>query len=150
MSCWCLAKRSASGSLRLFTCLSPEMNTDHPTSVLGCKTEIDNSSLTWTASSHVMQESSKNCQNFQRQMFFGANYTNSFEQNRKEIWVYRAMVLAILYSSETWVTYLSHMHIKHCHSTILNIHWSGFITNMKIQEEADISRIKSMLLMYHL
>ena len=65
--------------------------------------------------------------------------------------VCRAIVLAnLLYGSETWFTYRSHIRrVEHCHQdlcAILNIHCIDCITSIEILEQADISNIESILL----
>lgn len=66
--------------------------------------------------------------------------------------VYRAVVLTtLLYGSESWVTYRSHIRLlerfhQRCLRTILNIHWSTFRTNSEVLEQAGITSIEAMLL----
>jgi len=69
-----------------------------------------------------------------------------------KISVYRAVVLTtLLYGSESWVTYRSHIKLlerfhQRCLRTILNIHWSDYISNIKVLERAEITSIEAMLL----
>ena len=69
-----------------------------------------------------------------------------------KISVYRAVVLTtLLYGSESWVTYRNHLNLlerfhQRCLRTILNIHWSDYITNIIVLEQADITSIEAMLL----
>ena len=69
-----------------------------------------------------------------------------------KISVYRAVVLTtLLYGSEFWVTYRNHINLlerfhQRCLRTILNIHWSDYITNIIVLERADITSIEAMLL----
>ena len=69
-----------------------------------------------------------------------------------KISVYRAVVLTtLLYGSESWVTYRNHLKLlerfhQRCLRTILNIHWSDYITNIIVLERADITSIEAMLL----
>ncbi len=69
-----------------------------------------------------------------------------------KISVYRAVVLTtLLYGSESWVTYQHHLRLlerfhQRCLRTILNIHWSDFITNVEVLEQAEITSIEAMLL----
>ena len=69
-----------------------------------------------------------------------------------KISVYRAVVLTtLLYDSESWVTYQNHLKLldrfhQRCLRTILNIHWSNYITNIIVLERADITSIEAMLL----
>ena len=66
--------------------------------------------------------------------------------------VYRAVVLTtLLYGSESWVTYQNHLKLLErfhqcCLRTIVNIHWSDYITNLIVLEQADITSIEAMLL----
>ena len=59
-----------------------------------------------------------------------------------KISVYRAVVLTtLLYGSESWVTYRNHLNLlerfhQRCLRTILNIHWSDYITNIIVLERA--------------
>ena len=69
-----------------------------------------------------------------------------------KISVYRAVVLTtLLYFSKSWVTYWNHLKLlerfhQRCLRTILNIHWSNYITNIIVLERADITSIKAMFL----
>ena len=60
-----------------------------------------------------------------------------------KISVYRAVVLTtLLYGSELWLTYRHHVRLlerfhQRCLRTILNVHWSDFVTNVKVLEQAD-------------
>ncbi|XP_063600256.1 uncharacterized protein LOC134776430 [Penaeus indicus] len=69
-----------------------------------------------------------------------------------KISVNRAIVLTtLLYGSESWVTYRHHIRLlerfhQRCLRTILNIHWSDYVTNVEILEQAEISSIEAMLL----
>ena len=69
-----------------------------------------------------------------------------------KISVYRAVALTtLLYGSESWVTYRNHLNLlerfhQRCLRTILNIHWSDYITNIIVLEQADITSIEAMLL----
>ena len=59
-----------------------------------------------------------------------------------KISVYRTVLLTtLLYCSEAWVTYPSHVLLlerfhQRCLRTLLNIHWSEFITNVEVLEQA--------------
>ena len=97
-----------------------------------------------------------------------AKANSSFGRLHKRVWnnkslkcktksrVYRAVVLTTLfYGSETWVTYRSHIRLlerfhQRCLRTILNIHWSDFITNVEVLEQAEVSSIEAMILKYQL
>ena len=65
--------------------------------------------------------------------------------------MYRPVVLTtLLYGSESWVTYRNHLKLlqrfhQRCLCTILNIHWSDYITNLIVLERADITSIEAML-----
>ncbi|XP_068672186.1 uncharacterized protein [Montipora foliosa] len=81
-------------------------------------------------------------------------WNNKSLKCKTKIRVYRADVLTtLLYSSETWVTYRSHTRLlerfhQRCLRTILNIHWSDFITYVEALEQAEISSIEAMILKY--
>ncbi|XP_035673035.1 uncharacterized protein LOC118413616 [Branchiostoma floridae] len=66
--------------------------------------------------------------------------------------VYRAVVLTtLLYGSESWVTYRHHLRLlerfhQRCLRTILNIHWSDYITNVEVLEQAEIPSIEATLM----
>ena len=91
---------------------------------------------------------------------FGRLYKRVWNNNslkcKTKIRVYRPVVLTtLLYSSETWVTYHSHIRPlerfhQRCLRTILNIHWSDFITNVEVLEQAEVSSIEAMILKYQL
>ena len=69
-----------------------------------------------------------------------------------KISIYRAVVLpTLLYSSETWVAYSHHLRFlerfhQRCLRSILNIHWSDYVTNVEVLQQAGITSIKAMLL----
>ena len=79
-------------------------------------------------------------------------WNNKHLRIKTKISVYRAVVLTtLLYGSESWVTYRNHIKLlkrfhQHCLRTILNIHWSDYITNLIVLERADITSIEAMLL----
>ena len=87
---------------------------------------------------------------------FGRLYKRVWNNNqlriKMKITVYRAVVLTTLvYGSESWVTYWNHLKLlerfhQRCLRTILNIHWSDYITNLIVLEQADITSIEAMLL----
>ena len=66
--------------------------------------------------------------------------------------MYRAVVLTtLLYGSESWVTYRRHLRLlerfhQRCLRIILNIHWSDYVTNVEVLEQAVIASIEAMLL----
>ena len=73
-------------------------------------------------------------------------------RNATKISVYKAIVLTtLLYGSESWVTYLRHLRIleqfhQRCLCTILNIHWSDYISNVMVLHQANILSIEAMIL----
>ena len=75
---------------------------------------------------------------------------------KTKISVYRTVVLTtLLYGSEAWVTYPSHVLLlerfqQRCLRTLLNIHWSEFITNVEVLEQAEVLSIEAMLRKYKL
>ena len=79
-------------------------------------------------------------------------WKNKHLKKDTKISVYRAVVLTtLLYGSESWVTYRHHLRIlerfhQRCLRSILNIHWSDFITNAEVLEQAGINSIEAMLL----
>ncbi|KAI8484505.1 hypothetical protein Bbelb_377760 [Branchiostoma belcheri] len=66
--------------------------------------------------------------------------------------VYKAVVLTtLLYGSESWVTYRHHLRLlerfhQRCLRSILNIHWSDYITNVEVLKRAEVLSIEAMLL----
>ena len=77
---------------------------------------------------------------------------NKHLKNSTKISVYRAAVLtALLYGSESWVTYRCQLRLlerfhQRCLRTILSIHWSEFVTNVEVLEQAKLTSIEAMLL----
>ena len=71
---------------------------------------------------------------------------------KTKISVYRDVALTtLLYGSESWVTNRNYLKLlerfhQRCLCTILNIHWSDYITNLMVLERADIASIEAMLL----
>ena len=62
-----------------------------------------------------------------------------------------AMLTPLLCGAESWVTYRRHLRlIEHYHQrclrTLLNIHWSDFITNIEVLEMATFTSIEAMSL----
>ena len=58
---------------------------------------------------------------------------------------------SLLYGSESWVLYQHHLRLlerfhQRCLRTILNIHWSDFITNTEVLEKAETISIEALLL----
>ena len=63
---------------------------------------------------------------------------------KTKISVYRAAVLStLLYGSEAWITCRSHI-------KLLNIHWSDFVTNVEVLEQAEVPSIEAILSKYQL
>ena len=79
-------------------------------------------------------------------------WKNKHLKKSTKISVYRAVVLTtLLYGSESWVTYRHHLRLlerfhHRCLRIILNIHWSDFVTNVEVLEQAVITSIEAMLL----
>ena len=79
-------------------------------------------------------------------------WKNKHLSTKTKVKVYRAVVLTtLLYGSETWVTYRHHLRLlerfhQRCLRSILNIHWSHFITNVEVLERAKLTSIEAMLL----
>ena len=69
-----------------------------------------------------------------------------------KISVHRTVVLtALLYGSESWVTYRHHLRLlerfhQRCLRVILNIHWSDYVSNVEVLEQAEITSIEVILL----
>ena len=79
-------------------------------------------------------------------------WKNKHLKKSTKISVYRAVVLTtLLYGSESWVTYRHHLRLlerfhHRCLRIILNIHWSHYVTNVQVLEQAEITSIEAMLL----
>ena len=77
---------------------------------------------------------------------------NKHLKNSTKISVNRAAVLTgLLYGSESWVTYRCQLRLlerfhQRCLRTILNIHWSEFVTNVEVTEQTKLTSIEAMLL----
>ena len=57
----------------------------------------------------------------------------------------------LLYGSELWVTYRHHLRLleyfhQRCLRIILNIHWSDYVSNVEVLEQAEITSIEAILL----
>ena len=76
---------------------------------------------------------------------------NNLKPNTKAR-VYWAVVLTtLLYGSESWVTYRCHIRLLErfhqcCMRTILQIHWSDYVTNVEVLERANTTSIEATLL----
>ena len=83
-------------------------------------------------------------------------WNNKSLKCKTKISVYRAAVLStLLYGSEAWITCRSHIKLlerfhQHCLRTILNIHWSDFVTNVEVLEQAEVPSIEAILSKYQL
>ena len=79
-------------------------------------------------------------------------WNNKHLKKGTKISIYRAIVLTtLLYGSELWVSYYHHLWIvEHfyqcCLCTILNIHWSNYISIVEVIDQAEITSIEAMLL----
>lgn len=79
-------------------------------------------------------------------------WNNSNLKRDTKVSVYKAVVLTtLLYGTESWVTYRCHLSLlehfhQRCLRTILNIHWSDFVTNTEILELAEVTSIEAMVL----
>ena len=122
-----------------------ELNTVHKCAYLGCiissDAKIDKEIDNWLAKANSA---------------FGRLYKrvwgNKHLENSTKISVYMAAVLtALLYGSESWVTYRCQLRLlerfhQRCLRTILNIHWSEFVTNVEVLEQSKLTSIEAMLL----
>ncbi|GFO10738.1 hypothetical protein PoB_003724300 [Plakobranchus ocellatus] len=78
-------------------------------------------------------------------------WNNKSLKIKTKIQVYKAVVLTtLLYGSETWVTYSSHIRLlerlhQRCLRTILQIHWSDLVTNVEVLEQAEIPSIEALI-----
>ncbi|XP_051667216.1 uncharacterized protein LOC127481693 [Manacus candei] len=72
-------------------------------------------------------------------------WQNKHLKKSTKISVYRAIVLsALLYGSKSWVIYRHHLRLlerfhQRCLRTILNIHWSDYVTNTSVLEQAAVT-----------
>ena len=106
-------------------------------------------SLIWGVPSHQMPRSTgKWTTDWPRQTTLLADSTK--EYGTTSIWR-RVLRSVLLYGSESWVTYhhhvwlLEHFH-QRCLHTILNIHWSNYVSNVEVLDQAEITSIEAMLL----
>ena len=76
-------------------------------------------------------------------------WNNSHLKEGIKVCVYRAVVIStLLYGSESWVTYRHHLRLlerfhKRCLRSILNIHWSDYVTNIEVLERAETTSIEA-------
>ncbi|KAJ7417948.1 hypothetical protein WISP_61900 [Willisornis vidua] len=79
-------------------------------------------------------------------------WSDKYLKRSTKICVYRAIVLStLLYGSESWVIYRHHLHLlkcshQHCLHSILNTHWSDYLTSVSVLEQAGVSSIEAMLM----
>ena len=79
-------------------------------------------------------------------------WNNKHLKKATKISVYRAVVLTtLLYGSESWATYRHHLRLlerfhQRCLRSILNIHWSDYITNVEVLQQAGITSVEAMLM----
>ena len=79
-------------------------------------------------------------------------WTNRHLKKHTKIIVYRAVVLTtLLYGAESWVIYRRHLQLlesfhQRCLHSILNIHWSDFVSIIEVFEQAEITSMEAMLL----
>ncbi|XP_069749915.1 uncharacterized protein [Narcine bancroftii] len=79
-------------------------------------------------------------------------WKNNQLKNLTKISVYRAVVIStLMFGSESRVLYRHHLRLLErfhqcCLRSILNIHWSDFISNIEVLEMAEADSIESMLL----
>ena len=79
-------------------------------------------------------------------------WNNKHLKKATKISVYRAVVLiTLLYGSESWVTYRHHLRLlerfhQRCLRSILHIHWSDYITNVEVLQQAGITSVEAMLM----
>ena len=65
------------------------------------------------------------------------------------------VVTTLLYGSEAWVTYRNHIRFlerfhQRCLRSILKIHWSDYVTNIQVLEQAGVPCIETMLIQHQL
>ncbi|GFO47334.1 hypothetical protein PoB_007383900 [Plakobranchus ocellatus] len=78
-------------------------------------------------------------------------WNNKSLKIKTRIQVYKAVVLTtLLYGSETWVTYSSHIRLlerlhQRCLRTILQIHWNDLVTNVEVLEQTEIPSIEALI-----
>ena len=79
-------------------------------------------------------------------------WNNKHLKKGTKISVYQAVVLTtLLYGAESWVTYHHYLQLLECSHlcclcTILNIHWSNYVSNVEVLNQAKITSIEAMLL----
>ncbi|KAJ7408138.1 hypothetical protein BTVI_60736 [Pitangus sulphuratus] len=77
-------------------------------------------------------------------------WCNKLLKKSTKISVYRATVLStLLYGSESWDIYRHHLRLlecfhQRCLHTILNIHWTDYVTNVSVLEQAVVMNIEAM------
>ena len=123
----------------------PEIKAVHQFSYLGCiitsDVKIDKEVDNWLAKTNSA---------------FGGLYkrvwNNKNLKKDTKINVYKAIVqTTLLHGAESWVTYRRHLRLteryhQRCRRTILNNHWSDFVTNTDVLVMAKVTSIEGMLL----
>ena len=83
---------------------------------------------------------------------FNRVWKNKHLKKSTKIIVYRAVVLTtLLCGSDLWATYRHHLRLlerfhQRCLRIILNIHWSDYVSNVEVFEQAEITSIEAILL----
>ena len=86
-----------------------------------------------------------------------AKANSTFCRFYKRVWnskisIYQAIILTtLLYGSVSWITYCHHLrHLERFHQcclhTILNIHWSNYVSNGEVLDQAKITSLEAILL----
>ncbi len=93
-----------------------------------------------------------------------AKASTAFGKLRKRVWdnrdlrldtkvaVYRAVILStLLYGSETWTVYRSHIRLldrfhQYCLRHILRIHWSDRVSNTRVLQKANMTGIEAQIM----
>ena len=122
-----------------------ELKSAHQFSYLGCmifsNAKLDKESDSWLAKASTAFE--------RLSTRLGRN---RHPKKHLKISVYQAVALTtLLYGAESWVIYRRHLQLLECFHqcclcSILNIHWSDFITNIEVLKQVEITRIEAMLL----
>ncbi|KAJ7427164.1 hypothetical protein WISP_09240 [Willisornis vidua] len=79
-------------------------------------------------------------------------WCNKHLKKSTKISVSRAIVLStLLYGSESWVIYRHHLRLLErfhqcCLHSILNIHWTGYMTSVSVLDQEGVSSIEAMLM----
>ncbi|KAJ7425773.1 hypothetical protein WISP_21882 [Willisornis vidua] len=79
-------------------------------------------------------------------------WSNKYPKKSTVLRVYRAIVLSsLLYGSESSVIYHHHLQLlerfhQRCLRSILNIHWTDYVTNVSVLQQAGVTSIEAMLM----